>query len=413
MFALHETTQRRVCRVVFLALSVVPTVLTLAAIAYCNRPWRQLDWQWSLASTLHLHAEVEEIDRPIPGQIRLTNLHLADLQSHATLGSFDQLILREDDGNLAIDANSLELQVDQLTTAVRSLSIWLTTSQAIPTKFDVDRLTIASRDWPALVLQDLSVREDGSTSNGHRFLISAKNPAGDAVKIAVTTEGDRLRCIVDTRNAALPAWLIGAFVPGVSSCDEAQFSGAIELESRSGKQQGKLQGALRNADLARMTNTSPHPIRGVAKIELTEILWSNGVIEAARGRIDVEGGVAAYSLLLEMQKLFACSLGPAVQNLQLQSTDELIPFDRLAVQFQLSSSGMILGGDESGVILAGPTGPLLYGPETTTWMPIANLVRLFHQPKQGWLPDTQGAQDMVEPLPLPASDRSVGASVQQ
>ena len=81
MFSLHETTQRRVCRVVFVVFAVAPMLLSLAWIAYSQRPWREADWRRTLSQQLHVRAAVEHIASPRPGVVRLKNVRLADLRS--------------------------------------------------------------------------------------------------------------------------------------------------------------------------------------------------------------------------------------------------------------------------------------------------------------------------------------------
>ncbi len=86
MFSLHESTQRRVSRVVFVACAILPTLATLIFVAYVHRPWREADWQRSLSQRLHVRVAVDEVASPQPGVTRLHDVWLADLRSERPLG---------------------------------------------------------------------------------------------------------------------------------------------------------------------------------------------------------------------------------------------------------------------------------------------------------------------------------------
>ncbi len=405
MFTLHETTQRRVCRVSFLVLCVVPTLLTLAGIAYCNRPWRQRDWQNTLASSLHLRAELADISQPLPGKKVLTQVRLAALHTGAELGSIDRITVQRDGGRLLLDADVLELQASELANLLTALKTWLSAGRAIELALLADQLTITSPKWPALQLANLSIR---SQSNGRVFRITADDLTGNSLKVDIKADDDGVRGIIGAQQASLPAWLIGELVPGVRCCGDANFTGVLDVQNSNDDLHGKLTGNLSQVDVRQWSSDDSHQLQGLAEIDLEQVVWKSNSLELARGSIGIDGGAATYSVLIDMQKKLLCTAGPALG--QSTSNSELVPFEKLTARFDLSRNGLVIRGDESGQLVSSADGPLLIAPQANTQLPTAQIVQLFHQftRQVGWMPATKAAHEMAEKLPLPEFSDEAG-----
>jgi hypothetical protein len=164
-----------------------------------------------------------------------------------------------------------------------------------------------------------------------------------------------------------------------------------------------LQGTFEQVDLqAWIGSDGPHRLQGIARVELEQLDWSGEGIEVVRGRIEASPGMASFSLLEAMGELFACVPGTDWQTLRPARPVELLPFDQLAFRFQMSGEGVTLAGEcANGEIFLGQAGPLLFAPQENASFAVAQFVRLFHQPQQGWLPDTRAAHAMASELPLP------------
>lgn len=405
MFALHETTQRRVCRVTFIVLCVVPTLLTLVGIAYCNRPWRQSDWQRTLAQSLHIRATLDDITRPSPGVTELTHLQLADLRTDHPLGSIDKLKFHRQNSRLTLHANHFTLEAEQLPDFVTAVSTWLATGELEPLDFEADRLTIMDSSLRTLVLRELTINSDTTDSQGQHFRLTALDDEGKHIQLSLESEQGRLHFVVDAQQVPLPAWLLGKLVPGISGCGDATFLGRISATSESQTTSGKLEGIFSNIDLQTwIGNDGPHRLRGVAQLELEQLDWSDGRIEMAQGSIKASRGASSFSLLLNARDICGCATGPTWETLSRESEDTLVPFDQLSLSFQLSSTGIAVAGlCKEGAILTLGQISSLFAPSQVR--PVGELVQVFdyrHQP--GWLPATRRAHDMAEKLPLPGDE---------
>jgi len=406
MFTLHETTQRRVCRVTFLVLCVVPTLLTLIGVAYCNRPWRQADWQQTLAQSLHLRAVLVDVTRPLPGVTELKNLQLADLRTNLPLGSIDLLSFRRQNSRRTLHADHLVIESEQFPAFATAIATWLATGEREPVDFRADRLTLNGPLLRMVQLKNLSITSLAIESPGQRFQLHALDEAGEALQLVLENNNGTLHCLVDTRQVPLPAWLLGKLVPGISGCDEATFQGTVSITSESQHLQGKLQGQFRNVDLHTWLGTaSPHRLQGVAQLHLEQLTWSGNRIETARGSLEAGRGASSFSLLRNAHELCRCVTGPTWSTLKPATKESLVPFDQLALSFQMNRSGITVAGQcaPTALMVRGEI-PLLLAPPQGTVLPVGLLVVLLdyrHQP--GWLPATSRAHDMAGKLPLPES----------
>ncbi len=422
MFALHETTQRRVCRVTFLTFCVVPTLLTLVGIAFCNRPWRQADWQRTLAQRLHVRATLDEISRPLPGVTELTTLQLADLRTDRPLGSIDKLSFQHQNSRLTLHADHLTLEAEQLPAFVTAVSTWLATGELEPLDFEADRLTIMDSSLRTLVLNDFTINDETTGSQGQHFGLTAFDETGKHIQLVLESEQGRLHFVVDAQQVSLPAWLVGKLVPGVSGCGDATFHGKISATSKNQITHGELQGKFEQVDLQTwIGKDGPHRLQGLAQVDFEQLDWSDGSLELVRGKIEAIGGATSFSLLdaiFSLQdakgKIFACSPAANWQTLKPATPDTLIPFDQLAFRFQMSSAGMTLAGEcANGELLISQGSPLLFGPGENVPFAVAQFVLVFHEAQHGYLPDTRGANKMARELPLPEDEARALEPVQQ
>jgi len=423
MFALHETTQRRVCRIVFLTLCIVPTLLTLVGIAYCNRPWRQTDWQRMLTQKLHVRATLGDISRPLPGVTVLTNLCLSDLRFDEALGSIGKLDMRRQDSRLLLHADHLEIQAEQLPALTSAVSIWLATSEKVPLDFLAERLTVVGPAQQAVELKDFSIRSDSANAPRQRFRVMARNPAGEIIELTLTSERNTLSCAINTQQVSLPAWLVGKLVPGASGFGEAEFSGVISAESENlhfrQRVRGKLVGKFEQVDLQTwIGDDCPHRLQGSARVELQQLLWVDERIETAQGKIQAGNGASSFLLLLNAKDLCGCVPGPKWGDLSPSTLDELVFFDELALSFQMSRAGITFAGEcENGGVIRAEGASLLFAPSQEpkeTVLPVGQLVLLLDDRRPpGWLPATLSAHTMAGKLPLPGKEARESENLQR
>ncbi|MCA9260642.1 MAG: hypothetical protein KDA61_15625, partial [Planctomycetales bacterium] len=77
MSALHETTQKRICRSAFAVLCGIPALWTCLWIAWRILPWHHQLWERQLAAELELDVRLMQISEPRPGRFRCAAALLA------------------------------------------------------------------------------------------------------------------------------------------------------------------------------------------------------------------------------------------------------------------------------------------------------------------------------------------------
>jgi|GEM_PF-1647142 len=405
MFALHETTQRRVCRVTFLTVCVLPTLLALGWVAYWHRPWRTDDWQCKFTQRLHVQLTLDRVTAPSPGIVSLKNLSFADLRTGELIGEIDSLRTQRESSRQVLRADHLEIQAQQLPRLVAALATWITTGELESLDFHAEQLTIfeeslSRKSLPSVRLTEVSIHCDTSDSQRQRFRLQALDADGEELQLVLENENESLQLLLNAQKSSLPAWLLGKLVPGISSCETAQFWGRIEAVYANRHWRGKLRGVLKQIDLqVWMGDDSPHQLQGMARAELEQLTWAGSQIKIAQGSIRSEHGVCSQSLLQNATQILGCEVGHA------WSSDERVSFDRLALNFQLSEAGFAFVGQcEKNALLVKERTPLLHSPgHKAVLLPMGKFVRLLDYLLQpSWLPATHRSHALAEKLPLPA-----------
>ncbi len=398
MLLFHETTQRRVCRVLFLICGVLPALLTCGWIGYVYRPWRLADWQQTLSHELHVRVTVGGLARPRPGVTRLDDVCLADLHSGRPLARLATVTGHWEDRRLCLAAEVLEVEVEQLPQLARALGTWMATSARTSLALRADRLkfvTAAAADTAWSKFQ-FSTAHAGP-SGFHVRLQAQPTAAGPPVRMRLASQSADaaawLQATLDVRETGVPAWLLAQLVPGGwQRMGAAKFQGQAELAWHPSYQQGTLQGRLVGVDLARwLGDETDRQLQGVAHLELRQVVWQDQQLQRVEGSLQAASGRASPALLVAAEKIMGCTLTPALHAHAARSGGDFFPFDELAFRFQLSRNGIQLAGAcAPGGLMVHQNQPLVLEPSTI--MPLAQLVQLLHLPVAGWLPDTQAAQ---------------------
>ena len=415
MFPLHETTQRRVCRVLFIVCCVLPTLLTVGWIAHFYRPWRLSDWQQMLTQQLHLHATVSGIASPQPGVTTLTGVQLSDLRSDKSLGRIGQLHSQWQDSRLSLHADLLEIEVLQLPQVAEALATWLSTSESVPLDVQIDRVVFLGGPFASATWKNLRLTSAAAGDRGKRVTLKV-DPAAAGLPVQLVVEhqggpaGPSLQAELDTLESSFPAWLLADLIPGgVHRSPAANFAGKVQFKWLARQMQGTLQGQFSEVDLAQwLGSATPHRLQGIATLKLKKLVWQGRRIQLAEGQLQATRGATNRSLLAATNKLLECPTTPKFERMiagrNESGSDELVPFDQLGFSFRLDSTGLgITSQSPSGCLLSHQGEQLMQVPPSS--LPVTRLVRLLYLPVAGWLPDTQEAHNMASELPLPKSMR--------
>ena len=402
MFSLHERTQRRVCRMAFVLVCAVPTVLTIGWVLYFHRPWQERDWQRSLEQALHVRAELVQVTAPRPQEREIFNLRLADLNSSQRIVNVDRLSLRP---RQTLAAEQIELDQRQLPALARTISIWLAGSEFQTFSISARQVVFtnnARHDWtfnhvrakcevtPTNVKQISLQAELGETTKPLQLLIE-RYPDGT------------VRTTLDTQQANLPTWLLADLVPGAGRWDGAALIGTARWESNTKEVVGTLRGSVAPIDAqAWIGNNSPQRVQAQAKLQVEHLNWRDGRIESVAGLLETSAGTVSSSLLKALQESLLC----VPQEEPLNSGQDSIKFDQFACRFSLNYAGLTVSGTcpvegSEGCLIVASGKPLVMQP-THSNLPLGNFVRVFCPLEQNWLwlPATAEAIELADRLPL-------------
>jgi hypothetical protein len=422
MFSLHETTQRRVCRVAFVVCALAPALLTVVWSAYSLRPWRAADWRRTLSQQLHVQSTVEGVTSPRPGIQRLAKVRLADLRTELPLATLDDVRVQWQGSRLMLVAQHLEIEAESFSATAATLATWMSATMSatdLPAiELRADRLTIFGGGQQTLSLHNLIMVNERQKDQSQQVVFQAMLPAagqGGAalpLRLVVEQRGKQTKATLQTGAAQAPSWLLASLLPGVARCAEATFTGSVQLESDARQTRGSMQGRLAGLTLRDWLGPdSPHTIRGTAQVELEQLSWRGDRVVSARGSLQATRGAIGQSLLKEAVKRFYCVPGASFV-VDANASEKLQPFDELACEFQISSAGITLTGNcsslsnatldaTSGCLLAVDGRSLLMEPPYAS-LPVAQLVQVLSQGASSWLPASQEAHAMAGKLPLPS-----------
>jgi hypothetical protein len=414
MFSLHETTQRRVCRVAFVVCAAVPTLLTFAWVVHAQRPWREADWRCTLSQQLHVRATVEQIASPRPGVVCLKKVRLADLRSDRPLGELDEIRVQWRGQQLTLVADHLRIEAESFPTLAAMLATWLSATELPAIDLQVKRLTIVGSSQQTLSLLHVRVQSQRKAAQAQQLAIQAILPAAEqggatqTLRLVAEQRGKLTTATLDTDSARLPSWLLADLLPSVARCAGATFTGSVRLKGDAQQVSGSLHGRLDNLTVSDWLGPdSPHRVRGTAHVELDQLTWRGDRVVAAHGILYAANGSLGNSLLFDMIKRFYCVPGPLAGS-KTNSVEKMQSFDELACGFHISSAGITLTGKcaslrdtAPGCMLAVDGRPLLMEP-TYANLPVAQLVQVLSQPASSWLPASQEAHALAGKLPLPS-----------
>ncbi|QEG33088.1 hypothetical protein [Bythopirellula goksoeyrii] len=404
---MHERTQRRICRVVYVLVSIVPTVLAVAFVLYFHRPWQERDWQQRLENNLHVRASVSQVTAPRPGGRDLYDIRLADLSSRKKIASIDKLQLLSDG---SVHSGQVELTFQELNELARIVQNWFGADEPASADFTADRLLLSRGEDEVCVLTNVQLSIDGATTQNRKLSFQANLNTEQSRQACVRIQGERDTAgywdvFLDCRECQIPAWYFTDFLPGATRWNNARFGGTVRLHCENNNVEGSLEGTFTSVDLQTwLGEDSPHKLRGTANLQLDKCSWVNHRVVEVQGSLKSEPGQIGHSLISALANSPYCELGKSFTG---SLSDEILSFEKLACSFSLNAAGLTVTGnclapspEMAGCLLISDSRPLLVQP-TCPHVPLPYFVQVFCPLEKYWLPGMRRAVDLAELLPEP------------
>ena len=396
---LHQTLARRICRGVFLAGCVLPTLAVLIAAVWWNLPAARQRHFGQLAQLLDVRIDARSYTTPLPGQTRLREATLSDMETGQPLIALARLDARR-------DGNRLELVIQEVDAAGNALD-W------------IGRLAtrLLASDWPSETRVEIRGGSFGQADVvDARLHLRSIRTNGDitarrlAIELAAT-DGGRLECnVVRSREADSPRTEVSVeasqfpldgdllnviFGGSWQRAPNARFSGKVQLVFADGQSSGEVQGEF--ADIEKDDSPEGQFAARDLRLSFDKLRFRNGRIVSAAGSVDADGG--AMSAELARRLVSHLHLRPAVVI-----GDGSVEFDRIGVRFVLDAKGLTLWGDRpgmpSGAIVALADQPLLAEPASIE-IPTRFLAWFVSPAPADVIPASDAALELARRLPLP------------
>lgn len=434
MFPMHDHTRRLFCRAAWLLLGVGP----LLAVGYwCfTRHGASLTAAEAqrLSRQLGVDVELADLRHVLPGTLRYDGLSLVDPETHQALIRCrwiqsriqplpdSQHALRP---TLHLTCTEPELNADgcaelarllemvmQSRTALGDLNLRLTlgdvTVRAGAAAHRLCDVEATVENAPGGVQADMKFRLAGSSGGEPAWISVGRNR-----QLAPPATGIQIR----TGDSLLPCSLLALVAPQFAQAGpDAWFQGwfwanrTADGGSPPDGCTGELAGQFSGLDLDLLSSAwSVHKLSGTGQMVLHTV-FQNGRMQWATGRLAAGPGVVSRSLLAVADQL---GLAPGIQP---PGANDLAAYDELAVPFEISQRGFLLGGDcnhtTPGTVLAeryqtllaqrNPSIPAASQPR----LPVEWLVRALAPPDANLVPANTASARLMHLLPIAAGTLS-------
>jgi hypothetical protein len=423
MFALHETTRKRVCRTAFLALCVAPTLAMASWTASHHWPGRHGRLSRELGRTLDVHVKLADWREPRPQTVRTSGMTLSDGATGQVLVNVARLEMQTGRGSQVLRIEEATVEASQLIEVACKVDRWLRLlppeAQEVRCRRLVIRLPSPGESSPAgqprqFVMHNVHVRIDRDAAGRIQAqgigLIDGIQDVAHAVRLALlpsTGSGAEIALTLETGPIGVAASALAEVLPGFGRLgNDSVFVGKAQWLFAGAEQQGVVEGRVSQADLAGvLPANSPHRLRGRATVELAELTWHGERVERLAGAVLAEQASISRSLVEAAVTNFRCGRGTEGQPAADDPT--LVVVDRLGIRFDLNGEGLTFWGacppesslEEACMAVSGLQ-PLLIAPPLRNWH-VGWLVQTLMAPPSGWLPATREAVELGDRLPLP------------
>lgn len=418
MFVMHNRTRRLLCRIGFLTLCVVPTLLVAGLICVVRCPmylaYQKSACERSLSDGLGLIISIDSIKYPVRGVMELEGVELADPETGDRIARMRRIEAGRNGNELVLLASQPEIHAERiwhLWEVLHDRVLRGHRSSELRAQIVAGKVTIHQADGVgASTLTGVRCRLE-PTTEGPRATIEFRDIArqtAEPARLQVTRDRQvsppATRWELHTGANALPCALLADHVDVLASLgDEATFQGSVEMTCTGHGWEGEITGRFRQVDLDRVvTSRYDHKLSGMAEIVFGRATFTKGKLVDATGQMTCEGGVVSWSLLDQARESLGLLADARIRAIE---ADPLWPYRQLRFGFSMSVEGIdIVGHCDSvggGVVMADDDGPLLADDPHRIAQVVA-LVRTLASGNGEQVPATPEAYQLLHILPIPS-----------
>lgn len=391
---LRERTQRRLCRVLFVAGCVLPLAACVGWAIARQTPAYQAALRQSVGDLLGVRCEWSQHATPRPGEHELRGVALFLPGCAEPIATANRLRYRPDNRRHRIAIDSLTIaDPSRLQSLVETFQ---RRSDVLEAHLSTRVLRFVGSDGPSY--GDVVCEITGDRGG---FTLAAESKSARALLRVSATGSGESSYSVTTGDQALPiAW----FATPIGAASGVRFLGVVSGANDVGEATGTL--------LVAASHRGDGPIRATwtpAIVEVEQASWIATQLQQASVTVDVpKGGYVHRSLLDAATKNLGVKQTGRVAE---QLNGEALWYDRFACQLEIDAEGVTLFagcGEENGKPLAGRIAHAVLQSEGEALLleprdkrkPLAALLQTLWPESEAALPATSSAARLASRLPL-------------
>ncbi len=343
---MHQSSKRRLCRLVFLVGCVFPTLAVVAWATAERLPSTRSARLAKVERMLGMRVLVDSLSTPTPGVYRATGVKLKNVETGALTLTADVATIRSDSGT-KVELSGVCLAAEELmqlaATAERSLAVdW-------PAKVSIHMSRVSwNGDIPSAALavladSDLTIRlnskGDGSDVLGRELLVKLGSaPHGPTLTVVRNRQVSppATQATLNTAGSKIPAQWVAELGGLLAGAKHATFEGEATI-THSNTTSGELHGRVDGVSVAELTQLL---IEAEASIQGLEMQWADGCMVRATGTLVGAAGemdaAVAQMILSQLYQTWQPAAGLAA--------NEPVAFGHLAVAFAIDTESLSLWG---------------------------------------------------------------------
>ncbi|MFY8200605.1 MAG: hypothetical protein ACOVLE_08045 [Pirellula staleyi] len=354
---IHESTQRELCRILFLFLALIPLVVvtcySLVRITPGYQSYQKELWQQRISDNLGVDVRFSSIEFPSPERFRAHNFVCLHPETGKQILKVDKINAAMDRSGWTVDLVSPELNGPQIQGAMQVIHDWFLCrpqKSASLLRLSVPEILVFDgAENTKFQNVEVGLQPTETTSTLYlKFSIAGQNFSESSTLVikrhhALASPTTHLELI--SNDISIPCRLLAKRFPTLHELgNDASFRGTMAWTQNDQNWDANIAGLFESVDLGIVTAPIGSPIHGIANLLIDQAFIADDRLLLAKGALDLSGtngnGTAETEWVLRTRDAFGL---PAQQSLW-KLDNKTARIDRLAVQFELAPNGLKLEG---------------------------------------------------------------------
>ncbi len=349
----YESTQRALCRIVFLWLALVPVlgvaVYSLLRITPIYQSYQKDRWQRRFSDNLGVDVQFKSIAFPSPNQFRVVGLVCSNPETGREILTVAQANVAMDRSGWSVDLISPEMNGQQIQSALQSIHDWfLCRPQKTASLLRLSGPELVVDDGQnKLKFQDIEVglkpTDLTSTLIVTFSLEGQKSLRSASFRIDRDHVEESTKWSIESRDVAIPCRILSERFPSLQYLGtQASFRGTIGWLQKKQNWQTSIQGHVQSVDLSVASLPFQNPLQGFGELSIDQAVVINGDVHELRGSLKSQSCVVDSAWLDAISR--SKMLYAQRSDLRWVALGAKVPANQLGVRFDLKPNGLVFGG---------------------------------------------------------------------